>query len=207
MIGFTIISGNYFKVANHLLELAHTGRGDLPSHYFVFPAAAMFVAAFEAYLQEHLALLRRRVADSEEPDRDATLQHLDTLKAQGRQFGEFKDWVKEIYKIFDTAGKGLDTTSDEYHNLLALKELRNSIIHYNPSFVEHIDWPMRLEQALHKAKVEIMNAGWVTNFSQVAVGVWAHDSVKAAVQLFSRLSNAEDPFAVSLERDGIPPWE
>jgi hypothetical protein len=136
-----------------------------------------------------------------------TFALLDTLKAQRQPYQEFKEWVKEIYRQYDRAKVGIDPNSAEYQNLLALKELRNSVVHYNPSFIEYISWPARLEQALHRTKVEVLNAGWVANFSRVEVADWAHDSTKAAVQLFCRLSGAEDPFTATLAQNGVPPWE
>lgn len=194
-------------VANHLRSLSNLGHGNLPDHYFVFPTVTMFVAAFEAFLQEQLELLRESEIASKGLDKEFLIEEFDDLKAQKPPFKEFKEWVKEVYKRFDRVGVGIDSNSDEYQNLLALKELRNSVIHYNPSFIENIYWPSRLEQALHCTKVQVLNAGWVTNFSRVEVADWAHDTVKRAVQLFCSKSGTEDPFTISLESDGMPPWE
>lgn len=203
----SIISGNYFKVANHLRAGSRVGQGELPGHYFVFASVIMFVAAFEAFCQEHLALSRRGAAESKDPGSLATVELIDSLKSQVPPYNDFKEWVKEIYKRYDRNDVGIDPLSDEYQNLLALKELRNSIIHYNPSFIEYANWPARLEQALHRSKLDVLNAGWVTNFSRPEIADWAHDSTKAVVKLFARLSGAEDPFEVTLERNGVPPWE
>ena len=200
-ISYTIISGNYFKVANRLRSFTRTGHDGLQDHYFVFPAVTMFVAAFEAFLQEHLAYALR----NEKEQSDSAL--LANLKSQTPPYNEFKAWVKEIYKIFDQKEVGIDTNADVYHNLLALKELRNTVVHYNPAFIEHISWPARLEQALHLTKLEVINSGWVAQFSRPEVADWAYKSTKDAVEHFAQLSGAENPFTVTLERNGLPPWE
>lgn len=54
---FTRLAPNYFRVANELRDMAHCGT-KWPEHYYVLPAVAMYVAAFEAFLQEKLALAR-----------------------------------------------------------------------------------------------------------------------------------------------------
>lgn len=206
--GYSIISGNYFKVANDLRAMAEKGFGGQSGRHYVFPCVVMYVAAFEAFLQEHLAFSRFRVATSANQE-GATemLEKLDSLKNQSAPYNCFKTWIKEIYRIYDQRDEGIDTNSPEYQNILALKELRNSVVHYNPMFIEVASWPARLEQVLHRTKIDVLNAGWVTNFSNLTVANWAHDSTKAAVQLFSRISDAQDPFTVVLERDGMYPWE
>lgn len=207
MIGFTIISGAYFKVANDLRELARSGLNDRPGHFYVFPSIAMYMAAFEAFIQEHLAYSRYSVMRSDRPNTARELVKLDALKNQSGDYKVFKTWVKEVYRAYDQTGCGIDVNGAEYHDLLALKELRNSVVHYNPLFIEVASWPARLEQVLRRTKIEALNAGWVMNFSNSTVADWAHDSTKACVQLFCRISGAQDPFQVVLERDGMPPWE
>lgn len=205
--GYSIISGNYFKVANDLRAMTRTGHEGRPGHYYVFPSVAMYVASFEAFIQEHLAFSRRSLTDSRKPEAALEIDLLDALKDQSGRYREFKAWVKEVYRLYDRAGVGIDVNGVEYQNLLAVKELRNTVVHYNPHFIEVASWPARLEQALAQTKVKVLNAGWVTNFSRAEISDWAHDSVKASVQLFSHLSGAEDPFTVVLETNGMPPWE
>jgi hypothetical protein len=207
VVGYTHLSGQYFKVANDLREQAADGWRDRPGHYYVFPCIVMYIAAFEAFLQEHLAFSRFSAERSQRSGIQDELAKLDALKNQTVPFQDFKSWVREIYRLYDRAGLGLDVNSDEYQNLLALKELRNSVVHYNPMFIELASWPARLEQALHRTKIEVVNAGWVANFSNLTVADWAHDTIRGAVQKFCEVSGAQNPFMVILERDGMPPWE
>ena len=75
-----------------------------------------------------------------------------------------------------------------------LRELRHVVANYRPMLVSHSKGPRRLEQALHRAKPEIVNAGWVTNVSSPAVADWAHDTVKSIIMLFCSKSGAIGPF-------------
>jgi hypothetical protein len=163
----------------------------LPRHFYVFPAVAIYIAAFEAFLQENLTFARARLEDSGDPTITPILGNIDELKAQR---GPFKDWVGEIFRLFDRRGLGIDMASPEFQNLFALKELRNATIHYNPAFIEHIYWPARLEQALQRTKLEVLNAGWATNFSRPQIADWARETVKAAIELFCDASGGENPF-------------
>jgi hypothetical protein len=182
------------------------GGSRWPGHYYVFPAVTMYVAAFEAFLQEELALAEFRLADRSDSQAAEWLNSIGAMKRQSDQFREFKDWVKGVFELFDRQGVGVNPDSTEFQNLLALKELRNSVVHYNPSFIEHAVWPIRLEQALHRSKLEVLNAGWVTNFSQVSIADWAHETVKAIVELFCELSSLENPFTTT-DADGLLNWE
>ena len=201
---FTVLSGSYFRVANELRAMAsETERSRWPSHFYVFPAITMYIAAFEAFLKEHLALSLHK-ANHAQIQKSNDIERINKLIDNSHV--NFKDWVKDLFCLYDSMNVGINTTCDEYHNLIALKELRNSIVHYTPSFIDAAIWPARLEQALHKNKLEVMNSGWVTYFSRVEVANWAHDSVRGAIELFCSISGAENPFTTT-EADGILNWE
>ncbi len=202
---FTSLAPNYFRVANELRDTAHRGA-KWPRHYYAFPAVVMYMAAFEAFLQETLAFARGRIEESADPATVALLATIDALKAQRAPYQDFKEWIKEIYRLFDRKEADIDTNSPEFQNLLALKELRNSAIHYNPTFIEYIFWPARLEHALQRTKLEVLNAGWVTNFATPEVVDWARETVKGAIESFCSLSGAENPFTTTAG-DGVFKWE
>lgn len=184
--------------------MAAADNSSWPGHFYIFPAVTMYTAAFEAFLQEHLALSAFRLEKSNDEQKVSLLKQISTLKSQ--QPPCFKEWVKEIYRLYDPKGVGFDPNCDEYQNLIALKELRNSVVHYNPTFIQYASWPARLEQALHRTKLEVLNAGWATNFRQVEVADWAHAIVKGAVELFCNISGAENPFTTT-DADGTLNWE
>ena len=205
MKSFTSLAPNYFRVANELRNTAHNGA-KWPGHYYVFPAVVIYMASLEAFLQETLLFTRARIEESTDPATAAVLATIDDLKAQRTPYQDFKDWTKEIYRLFDPKSVGIDTDSPEFQNLLALKELRNSAIHYNPAFIEHVFWPARLQNALQRSKLEVLNASWVTNFSRIEVVDWARETVKGAIESFCRLSGAENPFTTTAH-DGKLRWE
>jgi len=96
--------------------------------------------------------------------------------------------------MYDRTNGGIETKSVVYQNIIALKELRNAVAHYNPVFLAQTQWPANLIRVLHGAMPEIKNAGWVTNLSCVEVADWAHDTIKDAIVLFCEKSGALCPF-------------
>jgi len=200
------LSGNYFKAANEFRAMAVTEGSRWPGHFYVFPAVTMYVASFEAFLQEHLALYRFHLERSDDARKATHIERINALKAQQKPYRSFKEWVKGVYRLFDSKDVGLDTTCDEYQNLLALKELRNSIVHYNPAFIEYALWPANLERALQCSKIEVRNADWVSSFMRVEIADWAHETIRAAIELFCGISGVENPFTTT-QADGMLNWE
>lgn len=199
---FAILSGNYFRVANTLRTIASDNTGTVPAAGYIFAAVIMYMAAFDAFLQEHLTL--SLFAAEETKAEDSTVRLLEQLKMQERPYGDFGNWVREIYRIYNRSGHAFDTNSAEFHNLYALRELRNSVAHYNPAFVSHMLWPARLEQAVHRSKLEVVNSDWTTNFGRIEIATWAHDTIKSAVLAFCEISGAANPFG---RRPPIANWE
>ncbi len=187
--GITVLSRTYFRVANELCENLNKGDGKHPGHFYVFPAVMLYSASIEAYFQERLSIARYL---THLPEADAKL---DALRDRTSLYRDFKPWLQEVYRFFDRGGEGFDLNSEEYRNVIALQELRNTILHYNPAFIEHVHWPVNLQEAVRRSKIEILNAGWVTNLSSPPVAKWAHDSVRTALELFAGLSGVEDVFS------------
>ncbi|OOY49070.1 hypothetical protein BOV94_12530 [Solemya velum gill symbiont] len=160
------------------------------AHTYVFPAVTFYVAALEAYFQELMAL-SLKMAVNLPPEKENRLLEL----KNGRM--KFSVWLKKVFTFYHTDGFGKNST--EYQNALAVKRLRDSVIHYNPEFINYIEWPQALQNAVSGSKLEIMNSGWTTNFSQPAVADWAHDAIKAIVILFCNKTGAENPFEMTPE--------
>jgi hypothetical protein len=184
----SIISTNYFKVGNHLHALSKTGQNDLPPHYFTFPAIIMYVSAFEAFIQEQLAFALENAQCTQ------SKSFCTKLKNQEKPYKDFKCWIKEIYKAFDKSNKGIDINSALYHDLIALRELRNVLVHYNPQFIEHSKWPYRIQEALNRANISIVNSNWPVTLSQPKVADWAHQTIKEAILLLVEQSGLLNPF-------------
>ena len=184
----TVVSRAYFRVANELAEKSRGDNGGSPGHFYVFPAVSMYWAAFEAYLYEQLALSRSTVK------RPPLIERLDALRDRADPWRDFKPWVREVFRTYDRNGNGFDTSSSEYQNMIALRALRNTILHYNPTFIEHTAWPLPLQEAVRRSKLEVFNGNWVTNLSSPRIAEWAHDVVRGSLQLFANISGAEDVF-------------
>ena len=204
MRSFSSLSPGYFKVANELRLSAHDGK--TPIFSYVFPSIVFFLAAFQAFLQEHLTLSHAMHEGLTDPRANDLLVKLESLKVQRQPYNDFKFWITEVFRIYDRNAVGLDSSSQEFQNLIALKDLRNAVIHYNPWLIEHTHWPARLRHALQQTKVEVWNASWVTNFSRPEVADWARETVKTAIQSFCEVSGAENPFTTTVF-DGVHQWK
>lgn len=185
MESFSALSGNYFKVAQELREKSKNNDAGMPGHYYVFPSVIMYVSSLEAFFSEYLALVLFSNKDDE---------RVINLKAQNAPYNDFKSWLNEIFKIFNKSGMEIDYGGELFQNVYALKELRNSAAHYNPYFINHIDWPKRLQQVLNKSKIEVINSGWVCNLTTPVVSDWAYETIKGVIVTFSEVSGWENPF-------------
>lgn len=205
LVTYTYLSGNYFRVADELRNFVQHPPGQCPGRYYVFPAVIMFTSCIEAFFQEHLAILRYQIEEGRAQDKEEQLANIDCLRDGRSPYQDFKDWIKEIFRLCDRSAAGIDTNSSAYQDIIALKDLRNAVAHYNPMFIEHIKWPARLEQILQRAKPEVLNAGWVTNLSSVEVADWAFETIKTVIVLFCEKSGAQCPFTSEYE-GGLFRW-
>lgn len=192
---FTVLSGNYFKIAQELRRKSRTNEIGMQGYHYVFPSVILYVSALEAFFSEYLALALFSNRNNGE---------LIKLKSQQPPYNEFKSWLKKIFSIFNT---DLDTGGELFQNVIALKELRNSAAHYNPYFINHTHWPKRLEQVLNKSKVEVINSGWVSNLSNTIIADWAYETIKEAINEFCKISGWENPFQACYPAgwESVPP--
>jgi len=195
------LSGSFFKQGNELSQLAEAEIKKKENSFFpdqsdyVFPAVIMYCSSFEAYLNENLGISYWLAESDGKYQNLEMLGTIEDLRKMNKPFETFKKKVKGIYKVYDKKQKGIDTNSLVYQNIIALYELRNSIIHYSPEMVEDTKWPKRVEQAFFKSKPKSqLRSVWTYTFSCINVSSWAHDTVKDAVQEFVEISGADDPF-------------
>jgi hypothetical protein len=182
---YSSLSGNYFKVAQELRERSRINKEGMPGHYYVFPSVIMYVASLEAFMSEFLAFVRFSNENS---------LKLLALKKQSDQYADFKTWIREVFITFNRTGVEIDYGGEFFQNVIALKELRNSVAHYNPDFVSHAEWPKRLQQVFSKSKIDVLNSGWTTNFSRPEVADWAYDITKGTISEFCNTSGCQNPF-------------
>ena len=140
--GMSSLSNVFFKQGNELLKLAEADIGKKKDAVFpdksdyVFPAVIMYCSSLEAYFNENLGF-SYWLAETE--GKYQNLDLLPTIKAlmrMNKPFETFKKKIKGTYKAYDKKQKGIDTNSEVYQNIIALYDLRNSIIHFCPEMVE-----------------------------------------------------------------------
>jgi hypothetical protein len=181
--GFSNISQNIYKSANILLKIAQQENRTYSFH--VHSSVILFTTTLECYFNETLTLnLLAKKYHSKEV--------LESLR-QGNNMS-FHEKIRNVFLIYDKTQKGIDTDGDIYRDLVALGSLRNKIVHYNPEWENMYEYPKDLEHILSRTQLELENAGWITNFSNLIVGQWAKTTVKNTLIEFSRITGAFNPF-------------
>ncbi len=100
---------------------------------------------------------------------------------------DYRDNIKKIKacaKYLDRKKQGIikENIIQEY---LALSELRNAILHYNPEFGNIYNYPLRLKAAFSRAKVKPIKGGdWVITFQTKIVLTWAKETIKNIIDCF-----------------------
>lgn len=188
LVAISVLSRNYFTVAQDLRERSKYDQAERPGHYYVFPAVIMYAAALEAFFSELLAL------ELYFSGGDKTLE---LLKNTNADFSDFKTWLREIFERYNRAQLDIDFGGELFQNVIALKELRNSAAHYNPRFISHIEWPKRLHQVLNKSRIDVLNSGWETNLSTPIIADWAYGVTKDTIETFCRASGNQNPFKMA----------
>ncbi|WP_136796208.1 hypothetical protein [Desulfosediminicola ganghwensis] len=162
---------------------------------YVFPAVIMYFSSFEAYMNENLAFSRWLAESDGKYHNPSAIPTIDALREMHAPYRKFKDKVKGFYKVYDKDQNGINTDSELYQSIIALNDLRNSLIHFCPEMIEDTQWPDRIKQAFSKSKPKSEeNTHWVVIFSCINVGDWAHDTIKEAIVKFVEISGAMNPF-------------
>lgn len=206
IVTFTILSSNYYRVAWELHSSISSPRGDVPPNYYAFPAIMIYTSCMEAFFQEHLAFSRYKIESEDSNDKAQRIEEIDLLRESRSPYNDFKTWLREVFRIYDRNGVGIDTNSDEYQSAIALRELRNAVAHYSPALIEHTKWPKRIEPSLQRAKPQIINSDWVANFSSLEIADWAHETIQNLIVLFCQKSGAQCPFT-STNEGGRVRWQ
>lgn len=193
--GFSGISHNIYKSAYELLKIAQ--QGQRPYSFHILSSVVLFTATLESYFNETLTLnLLAKKYHSREV--------LEALR-QGNNMS-FHEKIKQVFIIYDKEQKGIDTDGCIYHDLVALGNLRNRIVHYNPDWENIYQYPKDLEHIIIRTQINLENAGWITNFSNIKIGHWAKMTVKNTLIEFSKITGAYNPFTDD-ERFKSTRWE
>jgi len=183
--GFSGISHNIYRSANSLLSLAQQEGRTISFH--VLSAVVLFTATLESYFNETLT-----VNLLVEKYDDRTL--LESLR-RGSNL-RFHEKIRRVFLIYDPKHEGIDTNGHKYLEIVALGNLRNRIVHYNPDWENMYKYPKELQHILKRTKIDLLRTGWITNFSNIIVGQWAKNTVKSTLTEFSLITGAHNPFTI-----------
>lgn len=146
------------------------------SSFYVFPAIIFYCASFEALLNEGLTkiLLYNKTKEEE----------INSIKNAQGEYRDVSKKVKICAKYLDRKDKG-DIDENILQEYIALSELRNSIIHYNPEFGSIFHYPPRLQAAFTRSKVKALTgADWVETFKTRVVLDWAKETIQNVINCF-----------------------
>jgi len=181
--GFSGISHNIYRSANSLLDLAQQEGRTISFH--VLSAVVLFTTTLESYFNETLT-----VNLLAEKYNDRTL--VESLR-RGSNL-RFHEKIRRVFLIYDRNQAGIDTNGDTYRDIVALGNLRNRIVHYNPDWENMYKYPKELQHILKRTKIDLLRSGLITNFSNIIVGQWAKSTVKSTLTEFSLITGAHNPF-------------
>ena len=143
---------------------------------YVFPTIVFYCATFEALLNEGLTKLLLY---------DKTIEDkIDEIKNCRNEYRDLAKKIKICGNYLDRKKNGVidENILQEY---IALSEVRNAILHYNPEFGGLSNYPLKLQAAFNRSKVKaIKGADWVETFKTKPVLDWAKESVKNIINCF-----------------------
>lgn len=144
--------------------------------FYVFPTIVFYCATFEALLNEGLTklLLYDKSIESK----------IDEIKSCRNEYRDIAKKIKICAKYLDRKKIGIidENIIQEY---IALVELRNAILHYNPEFGGLSNYPRKLQAAFDRSKVKaIIGADWIETFKTQVVLNWTTETVKNIINCF-----------------------
>jgi hypothetical protein len=189
---FSLVSDGYWKFAEQIVINPNGSTGNSHTPAAIFTSIWLYLAAFEAFIQETIAYARSTAVGTK-LSTESTAK-FEALASARRPYNEFKPWVREAYRAFDKSGVGIDTDSTIYQNLVALKELRNATIHYNANMIRRDHWPLAVQEAFRRAAPPQFRSSWVGGLSRPEVSSWARDTARIALEEFWSLAKPTHPF-------------
>ena len=144
--------------------------------FYVFPAIVFYCASFEALLNEDLTKLLLY-------NKNITYE-VETIKNCRDEYRDLAKKIKVCAKFLDRKGIGSldENILQEY---IALTELRNAILHYNPEFGGLSIYPMRLQEAYKRAKVKALKgADWYESFKTSVALKWVKETTENIISAF-----------------------
>lgn len=146
------------------------------SSFYVFPTIVFYCASFEALLNEGLTAIL--LYDNSKED------EIDKIKNTQGDYRDVSKKVKVCAKYLDRKNHG-NINENILQEYIALSELRNAIIHYNPEFGSIFHYPPRLQAAFGRSKVKaVLSGDWIETFKTKVVLEWAKETIRNIIDCF-----------------------
>lgn len=180
MFVLSTISTSYWDLAEEFSKQAIAQFNSNSQHaysIYVFPAILFYCSSVEALINENLALLEGRITE------EAKRKRISEAK-QG--IGDFRRAIPKLVEACNLLSPtGTDRIDDDIlQNYQALVELRNAIVHYCPDYIDVLNWPLRLRQALQHSGADPTVADWTITFRSKVVLNWSQDTARQTIERF-----------------------
>ena len=143
---------------------------------FRSPAIILYCSSVEALVNERFSLKEKSAPEN--------CKSLITIIRDGLDDNRSLSYkIKNAHQILSegcTAKLG-DAT---LQNFVALIDVRNAFIHYNPDFGDVFEWPKRLENALKRSRVKQIVGNWDYTFRTMPFVTWAYNTTSEMIKCF-----------------------
>lgn len=176
LFSFGTVSNTYWDFAGKMESKAFEELRTRYNSFYVFPTIVFYCATFEALLNEGLTKLLLHDESLEDK--------IDEIKNSRNEYRDLAKKIKMCAEYLDREKIGVidENISQEY---IALTELRNAILHFNPEFGGLSNYPMKLQAAFNRSKVKaIHSADWIETFKTQTVLDWAKETTKNIINCF-----------------------
>ncbi len=173
---FGTMSTTYWDFANEMNSKATNQLSSQFTSFYVLPTIVFYCSTFEALLNE--GLTKKLLYDNRNEE------EINKIKNSQDDYRDTTKKIKACAKYLDRKKLGSikENIIQEY---IALSELRNAIIHYNPEFGSIFHYPPRLKVTLSRAKVKPIKGGdWVVTFETKVILNWAKNTIKNIIDCF-----------------------
>ena len=173
---FGTASKMYWDFAVKMETKATEELKSIYNSFYVFPTIVFYCATFEALLNEGLTkllLYDKNIGDE-----------IDEIKNCRNEYRDLAKKIKICAEYLDRKKIGVinENILQEY---IALNELRNAILHYNPEFGGLSKYPIKLQAAFNRSKIKaIRGADWVETFKTKPALKWANETIINIINCF-----------------------
>jgi hypothetical protein len=176
LYSFGTMSATYWNFAIEMETKALYQINSQFTSFYSFPTIIFYCSTFEAILNEGL----NKILLYEKSDQD----EINKIKNGEDVYRNLAKKIKACAKYLDRENQG-NIKENIIQEYIALSELRNAIIHFNPEFGSIFHYPPRLKAALGRSKISpVEGADWVVTFETEGALDWAKETIKNIIDCF-----------------------